>query len=234
MAAVSAQENPVPICGLHIGLPRTGTKTLQWNLFAQHPEIEYLGMFIGKIGTSHRRFHRCRNVEIQKFMQEILWEHRFQPDLDKCRELFQEHIHPELERGRVPVWSWESLTTDTWVNRWIRAENLRKALGPCRVIITIRHPMDLLESAYFQILGRENVTKGPRNKRAIPRQLLGILRGEFGQPAHYESIDEWFEREFEGEILPHLEYARTIKLYGEIFGQEAMQVMVFDAAAGSP
>ena len=226
--AVSPQENPVTTCGLHIGLPRTGTKTLQWNLFAQHPEIEYLGIFIGKIARSHRRFHRCRSVKIHELMQEILWEHRFQPDLDKCRELFQEHIEPVLERGRVPVWSWESLTTDTWVNRWIRAENLRKALGPCRVIVTIRRPLDLLESAYFQILKRENLNRGYQVGRAIPHQFLAMLWGEFGRPAHYETIDEWCEREFEGEILPHLEYARTIKLYGEIFGQEAVQVMVFE------
>ena len=229
MAAVSPQENPVTTCGLHIGLPKTGTTTLQLNLFAQHPEIEYLGIFVGKTATSiRRRLHHCRDAEIHEFMQEILWEHRFQPDLDKCRELFQKHIEPEFERGRIPVWSWESLADDIWVNRWIRAENLRQALGPCRVIITIRHPMDLLESWYFHMLKRENVNKGPRNKRAIPHQLLGILRGELGWPAHYETINEWCEREFEGEIQPHLDYARTIKLYGEIFGREAVRVMVFE------
>ena len=57
MAAVSPQENPVTTCGLHIGLPRTGTKTLQ-------------------------------------------------------------HIEPELERGRAPVWS-SGIVTRVKEYRWL-------------------------------------------------------------------------------------------------------------------
>ena len=38
---------PTPV--IHIGMPKTATKTLQWRLFAEHSEIYYLGRFDGSL-----------------------------------------------------------------------------------------------------------------------------------------------------------------------------------------
>ena len=60
---------------LHIGLPRTGTKTLQWHLYAKHPEVYYLGIFDGN--RNHRytiSLDYCRDEHAQRMLKGIaIW-----------------------------------------------------------------------------------------------------------------------------------------------------------------
>ncbi|MGD2127142.1 MAG: sulfotransferase domain-containing protein [Desulfobacteraceae bacterium] len=209
-------------CCVHIGLPKTGTKTLQWHLFSQHSQVAYLGLFSGKIRRGHRRFKKCRDASIRAIMGEIGWgDDIFHPNIAGCKELFKRSVGPDLEQGKVPIWSWESLALDVPEKRRARAENLRRVFGPCRVFIAIRHPVDLMKSAYFQILRRENMNWANR-------------KNLFGRYSYFFTVEQWLEKCFLGEIAPHLDYARTTQIYADVFGKEAVSVFLFEDLKEEP
>ncbi len=202
---------------IHIGLPRTGTKTIQWHLFSRHSGIEYLGIYDGNERFRHlRKLNNVRDPSVQTIMKEIGWENIFNPDLGLCKRLYAESIATAFDRGKIPVWSWESLSMDVFKNRRARAENLRQVFGPCRVAITIRHPVSIMESAYFQIMRRQNVH---------------LRKGK----TWYLPIDKWLNsRHFKKESWHHLEYERTISLYCNVFSEEAIRVFVFEDLRENP
>jgi len=50
-------STPPRIPVIHIGMPKTATKTLQWRLFIAHSEIFCLGQFDGpKFGKDHKKY----------------------------------------------------------------------------------------------------------------------------------------------------------------------------------
>ncbi len=204
---------------VHIGLPKTGTKTLQWRLFAEHPEIYYLGRFDGPAYKArYGRFDCCRDATVQTVMNEIAYSAQTDPDLPRCRRLLEEALTPAREADLVPVWSWESYATDTLAKRRIRARNLKALFGDARIAITLRNPVALLESAYFQVLKRRNV--GGSGKR--------------GRPLFYTTIAAWLEDNLQGSIMPHLEYAETIRTYVDLFGRENVSVLLFENLQNDP
>jgi len=207
-------EGMVP--ALHIGLPRTGTKLLQWHLFAAHPQLYYLGIFDGNPNVrDSRRYSSWRDPYIEEMMQGIILGDLSKPDLGASRRLAQERVLPHLKQGRVPLLSLETLSHGTETVRRLRAENLWRIFGPCRVVLTLRHPVALVESAYRMILRRENIR---------------LASGR----AWYQSLDDWFHDQLEYEIFPYLDYARTYKLYSELFGPESVKVMLFEDLRADP
>ena len=202
-------------CVLHLGLPRTGTKTLQWHLFARHSEIHYLGMFIGRQFPESRLHRGVRDPSLRGIMDEIAWGAQEWPNIARCRLLFRAAIAAALDRGQIPVWSWEGMSMDDRERRAARAERFRKVFGPCKVAITLRHPVRLLESVYFMIVRRNN------------REL------RYGHP-WYEPIDDWIRNSFAGEIGPYLDYEATIDIYREVFGADAVRVFLFEDLRSDP
>jgi len=209
------QTERLPV--IHIGLPKTATKTLQRKLFAWHNEIYYLGRFddLGDsnpiFGRKYEKFDCCRNREIQQIMQQIAYGDVYSPDIEYCRELLVNDLNSACQNNQVPVWSWESYSTDVTAKRRVRASNLKQVFGDCRIIMTLRNPIELLESAYFQQLKRDNVGSGATFR-----------------PPYYASIDEWVANGLHGEIMPHLEYAETVQIYIEQFGRERVSIFLFE------
>lgn len=205
------QQPRLPV--IHIGMPKTATKTLQWRLFAGHSEIYYLGRFDGpQFRSRYRRFNACRNDLVHRVMHEIAYEKVVNPDFDKCAELLRQALSPALEGNLVPVWSWESYSTDTLAMRRQRARNLKRVFGDAKILMTLRHPVALLESAFLQQLKRNNVGPG----------------GQVGRPPYCCTIEEWLEQEWQGDVRHHLDYAETIRAYVGQFGIERVHVQVFE------
>jgi hypothetical protein len=209
---------PLPI--IHIGLPKTATKTLQWRLFALHSEVFYLGRFDGgPFRQTHRAFQACRDQRTLRIMDQIAYRNIHDCDLDACRAQLHSYLDQEAGPGQHPVWSWESYCTDSLRNRQRRAENLKAVLGEAKILATIRHPVRLLESAYLQQLKRDNI--GARARR--------------GKPAFYRPIDDWVMRDDQGEVSNLLDYPRTIGFYAEAFGSDNVCVATFeDLLADAP
>ena len=199
-----------PYPALHIGLPRTGTKLLQWHLFSVHPQIHYLGIYDGNPKFRDRRpYANCRDQHVQRMMQGLVIGNLSRPDLGASRLLAKERALVHLEQGRVPMWSQEILSVGSEKSRRLRAENLWRIFGPCRVLLTLRHPVGLVESTCRLMLRREN------QRRSSGRTW-------------YKPLDEWFHDQLEGEVFPHLDYLRTYEIYRELFGEESVKVVLFE------
>lgn len=208
---VNSTPERIPV--IHIGMPKTATTTLQRRLFSAHSEVFYLGRLDGAyFRRKYRQFDYCRDASVQALMLQIAYGDVYNPDFTECRKLFGQIVEPALEKNLLPVWSWESYSTDILAKRRVRARNLRQVFGEARIIMTLRNPISLLESAYFQQLKRDNV--GARGKR--------------GRSPYYRLIDDWLHDNFDGEILPHLQYAETIQVYVDQFGIKNVHVFLFE------
>jgi len=198
---------------IHIGMPKTATTTLQRHLFAFHSEIYYLGRYEGPLfRKKHHKFDACRDATVQALMQEIAYGNVYDPDFARCKELLSQVLFPAKGKNLLPVWSWESYATDILARRRVRARNLKKVFGKAKIIMTLRNPVALLESAYFQQLKRDNIG----------------AYAKFGKLPYYRSIDRWLDENFTGEIMPHLQYGETLRIYAEQFGVGNINVFLFE------
>jgi hypothetical protein len=205
---VTQKRKPV----IHIGMPKTATKTLQWRLFSRHSEVYYLGRFDGPQFDQYLPHDCCRDNEVAKLMRQIAYQDIFNPDIAVCLELVRTINERAAVKNQIPVWSWESYATDVLGKRRVRARNLKRVFGDATILMALRNPLVLLESAYFQHLKRDNVS--PQLGR--------------GHKPYYRTIDQWLEDNFEGEVLPHLQYGETAQAYAEQFGAENVHIFLFE------
>jgi hypothetical protein len=209
---------------IHAGLPRTGTTTLQTHLFARHTQVHYLGVFKGKlarerppIDRSSRGLTLFRDSQVEALMSELLFDGAGKPDFERAAAAWSRICESSPRPRRV--WSWEGLGTDVAEKREARAANLARILRPAKVLITLRHPVRLLESTYFQILRRNN------NRDNNPGWKGTVW---------YQPIDEWLDRHWGGELEPILDYARTVEIFQRHFGRESVRVMLYEDLARDP
>lgn len=203
---------------IHIGMPKTGTKTLQMCLFARHSQVDFLGTYTGH---PKRWPRQCRDRDVEELMAELIWDRHERPDLERAAACFKRAVKPSLDRGLTPVWSWESLMENRPEVQRQRAENLKVIFGDCKIIATIRHPIKLLESLYLQLLKRDNIG--------------GMAH--VGRPPRYEPIDEWILENWDriGDApKSHLEYPEALEIYADVFGRENVGVFLFEQLLNDP
>ncbi|KAA1189215.1 hypothetical protein F0M18_16200 [Pseudohalioglobus sediminis] len=207
-----AHPDPLPV--IHIGMPKTATKTLQWRIFARHSGIFYLGRFDGEpFQGQYQQYGACRDQTVFRIMDEIAYRNFRHPDIATCKQLLSAYLAEHNAQGRVPVWSWESYSTDSRRSRQYRADNLKNLLGSARILMTIRQPLSLLESAYLQQLKRDNIGAGYRR----------------GKPLFCTEINDWIRRDEHEDISNHLDYAETVRMYSRHFGRENVCVMAYES-----
>ena len=197
---------------LYIGLPKTATTMLQAQVFSQHDQVDFLGVFaVSSLFSKQKATGKCRDQQVYDLMQRLIWNQRPPVDIEDCQQSFEQLT--ENATGRVPVWCWESLALDSAKRRRERAETLRAVFGPSKVIMTIRQPLSLVESVYFQVLKRDNTcTKYVRAKGICLR-----------------TIDDWLKQGFpKGAPFSHLDYAETARIYADIFGKESVRICLFE------
>jgi len=211
---VSLSSTPPRTPVIHIGMPKTATKTLQWGLFNGHSEIYYLGRLQGpQFRSDHKKFDFCRDANVQSLMIQIAYGRVDNPNYEKCKKLLTKILIPASDNNLLPVWSWESYTTDGLQINKVRAHNLKMVFGKAKILITIRNPIRLIESTYFLQLKTNN------ERRSIRR---------FGFLPYYQTINNWLRDNYDGQILNHLQYAETIQAYTEEFGKENVHVFLFE------
>ena len=133
---------------LHLGLPKTGTTTLQHHLFErlfQQEKIEYLGKLITEDRVTGEVAHHHSEGA---FIREVA-EGRREGSLSELKKI----MHPDL----LNVYSEEGITifypgssTLTFVERIKRLRELLSDID-VTVLITIRRPVDFFYSLYVQL-----------------------------------------------------------------------------------
>ena len=97
-------SNITPV--IHIGMPKTATKTLQWRIFAQHSEIYYLGRFDGEpFHGKYKQYKACRDATVFQLMSNIAYRGYRRPNIQKCRDLLERYLAENNQSRQIPVWS---------------------------------------------------------------------------------------------------------------------------------
>jgi hypothetical protein len=125
---------------LHVGMPKTGTTSLQMNLFIRHPEMHYLGKPLTVFSKPIARLTRGITYD---------------PALDTPTELaaFEaEVVRPLIREARGPiVISEEEFATSTptsTVSPDRIADRLAALFGDARILITVRSQAPAIRSLY--------------------------------------------------------------------------------------
>jgi len=129
---------------LHVGLPRTGTTSLQLNLFNRHPELAYLGKPQHFLHAGVGRLLRGLTE-----LDDAAWS----AALPGLRERV---VAPWLARPGPHLLSEEELSTGTLSRRVSRAaiaDRLVDLFPGARVILCVRRQPDLVRSLYCHLRG---------------------------------------------------------------------------------
>lgn len=186
--------------GLHIGLPKTGTSSLQQLCFAHHPEMCYFGQSNLKSSNEARTILRAL----------LVCEADRPPERLVCSTL-----HDALTSRPAVMISDEALSFGAMMMRariWnlmpdqaAVAERAHKLLSEAHVFIVIRNQADLLESWH-----RQGLKNGNRFERSFDRWL----KHEIGPRA---------ERMFS-----LLNYDNLCAIYQDLFGPDRVHVRVYE------
>ncbi len=98
------------------------------------------------------------------------------------------------------------------------AKNLRVVFGPSKIVIVLRNPIELTVSLYLQRL------KG---------HLWGDKFKKWGGP-NFPSLEKWLQNQLGRLEKSHLDYARTIEIYADQFGKEAVGIFLFEHLKEDP
>lgn len=206
-----AQASPRRLPLIHLGMPKTATTFLQSFVFALHSEVKYLGKFEGEK-------HFCSPA-----MQQAVRCLR-QPTHPKLRSHYG-NSRREIERqqlpGKLTVFSDEAFTFGSRSIKAEQAKRFRDFFGDCRILLTIREPLSLMETLYFQELRGFNYNKSI---------YLRFLK-PFGHPPRYFSLEEWLELVWSFPhhgAFSHLNVADTVEAYADVFGAENVMVGVYE------
>lgn len=201
-----------PIFKLHIGMPKTGTKTLQVHMFPEHSGIDYLGTYIPYRGSKAKH---CRDAEVVEFMNELIWKNRSNPDIGRCKALYEKWKTDAAAENKVLLWSWESLMEHKHRVQRNRAENLKEVAGEVSIVACLRHPVSLMKSLYIQLLKRDNLAAGAK----------------WGSRHRFETIEDWMATGWDSPGQPpkaHLEYAETLEVFADVFGNDSVKILLFE------
>ncbi|HSG71086.1 MAG TPA: hypothetical protein VLA12_11760, partial [Planctomycetaceae bacterium] len=197
---------------LHVGMPKTATTSLQKFLFAEHPQISYLGKNIHKKGPPYP------NKSIQKLIKLTRGAQAFFTK----EELLEIHDLSESARRerRSLVLSEELLVSGKLSNKREAARIFQRHFADCRIVLVIREPIEFVESLYFQYLKGFN----------LQNLCYKILKDDFGEPPYLFGINQWLDAMWDHPREPvreYLRYADNLDMYASMFGRENVSVLSF-------
>lgn len=198
---------------LHVGLPKTGTTTLQMSLYAKHPDVYYLGK---QKGTGIDR--ACTSQTALEALTTLLWNHR-EPVNKIAGEKLLALVRERDPKPKVVVESWEGLSERVPSHV---AESIKRCIsvfGNCRMMICLRNPIHKLESQYLQQL-RGNFLHMNRN---------------WVHDGYFIDFDTWLQQTLESPTRKHpFSYCELIRQAAEILGNANVGVFVFEELCKNP
>lgn len=189
-----------PLLRVHVGLMKTGTTTLQEHVFTGLPGVELLN---GEGGDE----------DVKRAIAAIVKEDQLRFSTGR-HEAATRAVAARTDRDgkELPLISSEALTVPV-VDRALKAERLRWVLGPARILIVLRHPVDMLCSLYAE----EAKNRGYR-LRAIG------------------DVNDWLEEKWSPvratSVARNLEFTRLIGIYEDLFGKPNVTVLFFEDLSG--
>ena len=198
---------------LHVGLPKTGTTTLQLSLFAKHLDVYYLGK---QKGTRIKRAFTSQTA--LEALTPVLWNHRAPVD-EVAGEKLLTLVRERYPKPKVIVESWEGLSEKAPSHV---AESLKRCIslfGNCRMMICLRNPIHKLESQYLQ-------------------QLRGNFLNKYKRWVHdgyFLEFEAWLQKTLESSIAKHpLAYCELTRRAVDVLGKDKVGVFLFEDLCKNP
>jgi hypothetical protein len=203
---------------IHLGLPKTASTSIRFNLFAKHSQIHYLGKFIGG--------------ELPPAIRPIILERwtiqpkTFTPD-DIHAKGIKEQLAYATKNNLTPVLSMESLAGGPRWKKKLQARRFKAFFGNCQVILFVREPNSFLKSFYVQML---------RNFQERPSGQRPGWMNPLGNPPRCFDINEWMQVVWGRKNSPknYITYAGTAKIYANVFGKENVKIFIFEEFIRNP
>jgi len=196
---------------IHLGLPKTGTTTLQSQLFSNHSQIHYFGKFGEgeRLSAARKILNNLRHSVVKCKSGDFL------------KESIQKQISYAVENNLTPVLSHEGLAKPAPVRKEKQARFLLQNLGACKAILCVREPVSFTKSLYTQRLKsfhKERVGSTPEWIQTL------------GRPPRYFDINEWLNSVWHSSHLLQniISYADTAQTYAGVFGKENVKVLTFE------
>jgi hypothetical protein len=197
---------------LHVGLVKAASTKLQRSLFANHPEINYLG--------------KPLSPELFQVMDHACWADVEEYDESYLDRYHKENIRPLFDnRNKKPLLSFEIITQMERASRTMVAHRLRRLLGECQVLVVLRSQPSWLESYYLWEYGKGNLKgsyedflfqqwRGPHGAGGIARHLnYASLISSFDQAFGKENVGVFLFEELNSDAE---KFARDLCRYMEI------------------
>ncbi|MBL6427643.1 MAG: hypothetical protein HOY44_08975 [Maritimibacter sp.] len=185
---------------LHPGYPKTGTTSLQANVFAGHPQLRYLSNHSAP-GDAFR--DAPETAEFHALIRDMALDSGL-----RIGALWRTHLVPALDRDRLNVISDETFLSNEGPTTEI-AEFLRRLTaetgGQVQILITLRTQDDILRSMYDMYPWRH----GDPERRFLP-------------------FPQWVSQTLDhaGEnIAGALRFSDVVTLYRDLFGAENVTVI---------
>lgn len=186
--------------GLHIGLPKTGTTTLQDLCFARHPEVRYFG---------------STNVHNDRDAETVLRGLLLGKEVKEIAGRVSEIVADSLKVRRSLIISDEAITFGEFMlraNHWpitsdhrAAADRAHRLLGDAHVLIVIRNQADWLESWHRQ---------GLKSRKYVETDFSRWLERDLGDSA---------ER-----LLSLLRFDELYRAYAHAFGRDRVHVRLYE------
>jgi len=186
--------------GLHIGLPKTGTTSLQALCFEQHPDISYFG-----------QTNVWDSLEAKTVLKAILFDNNDAQLRDDANKV----INKFLSNDKPLVISDEALSLGEFMlraGRWpiktdheLIAKRAYEVLGEAQVLIVLRNQPDWIESWQKQ---------GLKNSKYIERNYDLWLKNDLGESAQH--------------LFSLLDYEKLYKAYANVFGVDNVHVKLYE------
>lgn len=198
---------------VHVGVPKSGTTSLQFGAFPSHPDIRYLGKpfydegfgYEGSLATAE--------------LIDSLWKHdelEFDPAL--ARQRFDRGIRPRLGGETLAVLSEEGLSQASAADRCLTAQRLAALCQgvECSILITVREQKRALFSGHQWIYTRRLTSLG----------FADWIEWCRSYSSYYGCFNDFPLRQYR--------YARLVETYVEWFGRDRVLVLPMEMLAQEP
>jgi hypothetical protein len=189
---------------LHVGYPRTGTTTLQHNVFVRHPELLYLGKplhyFSKKISGFFSILMERPTLEWERGLDDFIT-NLVEPLLEKKPETKVLVSEEELSTGRL-----------TGADRVVIARRLHQLFPKAKLHVTLRRQEDVIASLYCHLRAEGMLPNIP-----FPRWIE--------QQRRRLDVESVFQR---------FDYASLLEEYSRLFGTENVHVQLYEDFAEDP
>jgi hypothetical protein len=206
---------------LHVGMPKTGTTTLQMRVYPSHPDIFYLGKF-------YQPLPFFLNYDVAEIITRIRDERLAEPDLAVLRDKYQRLCQPALAEGRLPLWSDEEAAMAPRARVRERAQAFREVFGPCKVFLTIRNPISYIKSLYLHLVTTYQID---RQRRMMSK---GLNRS-YAQKPRFLTIEQWLQSmgfspadDQRFTVANLIDTAAILEIFDTYFGKDQVRVFLFE------